>query len=81
MIYDIYINIYIYIYVCIYIYIYIYIIIIYFLAGLFFTGTENSWDSRRRKETIFIYFYYFHPLTIIQIFTCNFAAEMTNTLF
>ena len=49
--------IYIYIYISYNIYhIYIYIsytiylsYIIYFLAGLFFTGTENSWDRRGRE--------------------------------
>ena len=54
--YNIHIYMYVYIYIYIYVYIYTYIIIIYFLAGLFFKGTENSWDSRRQKETsLFIF--------------------------
>ena len=42
---------------------------------------DDSQDSRGREGTIFILLYYFHPLTNIQTFICNFACEMNITYF
>ena len=53
----------------------------FFKSGFSFADIEDSQESKRREETIFILLYHFHPLTNIQKFTCNFAREMTTAYF
>ena len=43
-----------------------------------FVDSNDSQDSRRWEDTIFIPPYNFHPLTNFHRFICNFASEMTT---
>ena len=57
------------------------VVLCFFLSGFSFADTNNSYQSRGSKGTIFILRYHVHPLPNIQTITCSFSSEMITFLF
>lgn len=57
------------------------VVLCFFLSRFSFADTDNSYQSRGSKGTIFILRYHVHQLPNIQKITCSFASDMITFLF
>ena len=56
-------------------------LLFFFYRGFFSRTLTAHRTAAEKRGPSFIPLYYFHPLTNIQTFICNFAREMTMTYF
>ena len=56
-------------------------LLFFFYQGFFSRTLTAHRTAAEKRGPSFIPLYYFHPLTNIQTFICNFAREMTMTYF